>query len=187
MSEFVFDAQGILVSGPVPLVEYVGAGRATASALAAGPDGLYFADLYKDFGAATPIDAGANVFRIRYVGVADFTADTAVGQAAALGRLPRRVFGSPRDRVALGFRRRGLERGARSDPRVRLPRQLRRAPDRDGLGRARGAPEGRGGRGFVAGAQAGVLPGPARPPAACRRCRRSELRAPVPAGHPGDG
>jgi hypothetical protein len=79
VSEFVFDAQGILVSGPVPLIEYVGAGRATATALAAGPDGLYFADLYKDFGAATPIDAGANVFRIRYVGIADFSSNVVSG------------------------------------------------------------------------------------------------------------
>ncbi len=79
ISEFVFDAQGGLVSGPIPLIEYVGAGRATASALAAGPDGLYFADLYKDFGAATPIDAGANVFRIRYVGIADFSVSAASG------------------------------------------------------------------------------------------------------------
>jgi glucose/arabinose dehydrogenase len=80
ISEFAFDAQGVLVSGPVPLIEYIGAGRATAAALAAGPDGLYFADLYKDFGAASAIEAGANVFRIRYVGVADFTADAASGQ-----------------------------------------------------------------------------------------------------------
>ena len=67
------------MSGPVPLIQYVGAGRATVTALAAGPDGLYFADLYEDFGAVTPVDPGANVFRIRYVGVADFTADTAAG------------------------------------------------------------------------------------------------------------
>ena len=79
VSEFVFDAQGALVSGPVPLIEYVGAGRATATALAAGPDGLYFADLYKDFGAVTPIDAGASVFRIRFVGIADFSASVASG------------------------------------------------------------------------------------------------------------
>jgi hypothetical protein len=81
ISEFVLDAQGTLVSGPIPLIEYVGAGHATATALAAGPDGLYFADLYKDFGAATPIDAGANVLRIRYVGIADFSMDAASGIA----------------------------------------------------------------------------------------------------------
>ncbi len=79
VSEFVLDAQGALVSGPVPLVEYIGAGRATATALAAGPDGLYFADLYKDFGAATPVDPGATVFRIRYAGVADFSTTVASG------------------------------------------------------------------------------------------------------------
>ena len=84
VSEFVLDAQGALVSGPIPLIEYVGAGRGTASALAAGPDGLYFADLYKDFGAATPIDAGANVFRIRYAGIADFSASVASGMQPLL-------------------------------------------------------------------------------------------------------
>ena len=86
ISEFVFDAQGTLVDGPAPLIEYVGAGRATATALAAGPDGLYFADLYKDFGAATPTERGAHVFRIRYVGVADFAANASLivaGQSVA--------------------------------------------------------------------------------------------------------
>lgn len=76
ISEFVLDSAGNLIGGPVPLIEYIGAGRATVTALAAGPDGLYFADLYRDFGAATPTDRGANVFRIRYTGIADFAADT---------------------------------------------------------------------------------------------------------------
>jgi glucose/arabinose dehydrogenase len=80
VSEFVLDAQGALLSGPAPLIEYVGAGRATVAALAAGPDGLYFTDLYKDFGAASPLEAGSSVFRIRYVGVADFRADGASGR-----------------------------------------------------------------------------------------------------------
>ena len=83
ISEFSFDADGNLLTGPVPLIEYIGAGRATCTALAAGPDGLYFADLYKDFGAVTPVDAGANVFRIRYVGVADFSASAPSGPAPA--------------------------------------------------------------------------------------------------------
>ena len=47
-----------VTAGPLPLVEYQGAGRGTAVGLAAGPDGLYFTDLYKNFGAATPIDRG---------------------------------------------------------------------------------------------------------------------------------
>lgn len=80
ISEFAFDAAGALVLGPLPLVEYIGAGRASATALAAGPDGLYFADLYKDFGAATPVDRGAHVFRIRYAGLAEFTSDATSGE-----------------------------------------------------------------------------------------------------------
>jgi len=50
------------------LIEYNGVGRATAAGLAAGPDGLYFTDLYKDMDATSPIDAGAKLWRVRYVG-----------------------------------------------------------------------------------------------------------------------
>jgi glucose/arabinose dehydrogenase len=81
ISEFVLGVDGSLVSGPLPLIQYVGAGRATCTALAAGPDGLYFADLYKDFGYVTPVDPGANVFRIFYVGVVDFSATAPPGSA----------------------------------------------------------------------------------------------------------
>jgi len=61
-----------LVRGPAPLIEYDGSGKATVAAIAAGPDGLYFSDLYKDYGMQTPVDRGANVFRIRWTGYADF-------------------------------------------------------------------------------------------------------------------
>ncbi|MFY9550567.1 MAG: PQQ-dependent sugar dehydrogenase, partial [Thermoanaerobaculia bacterium] len=81
VAELVVDGAGNLIAGPLPLVEYVGAGRGTATALAAGPDGLYFADLYKDFGAANPTDRGASVFRIRWTGVADFSAESPAGPA----------------------------------------------------------------------------------------------------------
>jgi PKD repeat protein len=78
----VLDAEGNLVRGPLPVVEYLGSGRGTAVGLAAGPDGLYFTDLYKDFGASTPTEPGASVFRIVWTGIADFTAEpTASGQA----------------------------------------------------------------------------------------------------------
>src|SRR4030095_12701011 len=50
-----------------PLIEYDGVGNATVVGLAAGPDGLYFTDLYKDVGATSPIDRGANLLRVRYV------------------------------------------------------------------------------------------------------------------------
>ena len=51
---------------PHDLVEYTGTGKATAVGLAAGPDGLYFTELYKDLDYTTPIDPGARLFRIRY-------------------------------------------------------------------------------------------------------------------------
>jgi PKD repeat protein len=78
--EFVLDAEGSnVVSGPVTLVEYTGSGKASAAGISAGPDGLYFTDLYQDLGATSPTDAGANVLRIRFVGAADFAADRRAG------------------------------------------------------------------------------------------------------------
>ncbi|MFN0159390.1 MAG: PQQ-dependent sugar dehydrogenase [Bacteroidota bacterium] len=81
ISEFVLGPTGTLISGPTTLIEYNGSGKATASGLAAGPDGLYFADLYKDIDYMTPIDRGANVLRIKFVGSADFEADETYGAA----------------------------------------------------------------------------------------------------------
>jgi PKD repeat protein len=78
--EFVVGLDGTLVSGPTPLVEYNGSGFATAAGLAAGPDGLYFTDLYKDTEAANPTDRGANILRVRFVGTADFEADVTRGE-----------------------------------------------------------------------------------------------------------
>lgn len=68
ISEFVLNASGGLVSGPTPLIEYNGTGKATVVALAAGPDGLYFSDFYKDLNAASPIERGANILRVRWAG-----------------------------------------------------------------------------------------------------------------------
>lgn len=83
---FQLDAAGNRLSGPTTLVEYTGNGRGTAAGLAAGPDGLYFTELYKDLDAATPIDAGARIFRIRYVPAqaGDATFDGAVDGADVL-------------------------------------------------------------------------------------------------------
>jgi glucose/arabinose dehydrogenase len=55
---------------PHGFVEYTGTGKATASGLAAGPDGLYFTDLYKDLDYVTPIDPGARLLRVRQEGFA---------------------------------------------------------------------------------------------------------------------
>jgi glucose/arabinose dehydrogenase len=60
---------GAPLSGPTTFVEYTGTGYASAAALAAGPDGLYFSDLYKDqpIGGDPPSAAGANIYRVRYL------------------------------------------------------------------------------------------------------------------------
>jgi glucose/arabinose dehydrogenase len=65
--EFVPGLDGEIGESPArTLVEYTGTGKATAAGLAAGPDGLYFTDLYKDQGATSGADTGANVWRIRW-------------------------------------------------------------------------------------------------------------------------
>ena len=79
--EYNIDPDGILIDGPNTIVEYTGSGKATAVGLAAGPDGLYFTDLYKDQEYSGPIDTGANVLRIRFIGDADFSADPTSGTA----------------------------------------------------------------------------------------------------------
>jgi hypothetical protein len=65
--EFVLDANGNRVSGPTTLVEYMGTGHSTVVGLAAGPDGLYFTELYEESGATSPTASGARIFRVRYV------------------------------------------------------------------------------------------------------------------------
>ncbi|HZR79849.1 MAG TPA: PQQ-dependent sugar dehydrogenase [Candidatus Binatia bacterium] len=81
ISDFAFTAGGALARPPIALIAYGGNGFATAVGLAAGPDGLYFTDLYKDRDAATPIDVGANVLRVSFLGLADFTSDAVFGAA----------------------------------------------------------------------------------------------------------
>jgi hypothetical protein len=86
--EMVLDANGNLVSGPTTLVEYRGTGQASVVGLAAGPDGLYFSELYKDdVPNPNPFTtsglAGARIFRVRYVNpiVADYQIDGDVDSA----------------------------------------------------------------------------------------------------------
>jgi glucose/arabinose dehydrogenase len=89
VSEFALDSTGARISGPTTLVEYTGTGKATAAGLAAGPDGLYFTDLYKDSGTSAT-DPGANVLRIRWVGTG--TGDFSVAVAPTSRNIKR---GSP--------------------------------------------------------------------------------------------
>ncbi len=79
IEEFQLDVVGNLVGTPQTLVEYNGSGRATACGLAAGPDGLYFTDLYRDLDSSGPTDGGANVLRVRFTGFARFQADVTAG------------------------------------------------------------------------------------------------------------
>ena len=78
--EFELDASGNVVGGPTPLVEYVGLGHSSVVGLAAGPDGLYFTELYEQSGANGPTASGSRVFRVRYTGgpAGDFDLDTDV-------------------------------------------------------------------------------------------------------------
>ncbi len=66
ITEWELDASGALVSGPTTFLEYTGTGRATVCGLAAGPDGLYFTELYKDQNTTGPTAVGARVIRVRY-------------------------------------------------------------------------------------------------------------------------
>ncbi len=81
IQEYVLDAGGALAQGPIDFLTYNGTGKGTAVALAAGPDGLYFSDFYKDLDFAGPTDVGAKILRAKFAGVADFTADVTEGPA----------------------------------------------------------------------------------------------------------
>ncbi|TWT33914.1 Soluble aldose sugar dehydrogenase YliI precursor [Posidoniimonas corsicana] len=72
---FEIDANGDLADGPIPFVEYQGQGRASVAGIAAGPDGLYFSDLYADLDMQNPTAVGARILRVRYVGLATGSAD----------------------------------------------------------------------------------------------------------------
>ncbi|MEM9185336.1 MAG: PQQ-dependent sugar dehydrogenase [Planctomycetota bacterium] len=52
--------------GPESLVDYVGSGRGSVVALAAGPDGVYFSEFYEDTGDNGPTASGSRIFRLRY-------------------------------------------------------------------------------------------------------------------------
>jgi glucose/arabinose dehydrogenase len=104
--EFDLDADGVNRSGPTVLAEYIGAGKATAVGLAAGTDGLYFTDLYKDREFVSPTDRGADVLRIVYCGD-DCPGQPYLGIQPEAGR--QRGESSPVDRQPLqiaGFRMR---------------------------------------------------------------------------------
>lgn len=71
ITEFVLDPNGNLLNGPIPFVDYFGDGYATAVALAAGPDGLYFSDLYRDEQTTGPTAAGGRILRVHFGAAGD--------------------------------------------------------------------------------------------------------------------
>jgi hypothetical protein len=108
--EFDINADGSAVtSGPDTLVEYTGTGKATAVGLAAGEDGLYFTDLYKDQGYQSPIDRGANLLRVYYCGASKRSRCVLRGPRGVL-RAPGRS-GPNRRRYAGRLKRRALPAG----------------------------------------------------------------------------
>jgi hypothetical protein len=85
IQEWVFNDNGtrrVSAAGqpanPRELASYEGSGYSTAAGIAAGPDGLYFSTLYPDVDA-NATNVGAKIFRIVYIGAADFTADKTAG------------------------------------------------------------------------------------------------------------
>ena len=69
ISAFRFDENGQVSEGPTPWVEYTGYGRTSVVAIAAGPDGLYFAEFFDDSpDSQNPTARGARLWRLRWVG-----------------------------------------------------------------------------------------------------------------------
>ncbi|HYV38598.1 MAG TPA: PQQ-dependent sugar dehydrogenase, partial [Gemmataceae bacterium] len=83
ISEFIIDSNGNLVSGPTRLIHYNGTGNSTVVGLAAGPDGLYFTDLYAETGG--PTQFAAHVFRVKYIGTAAPVAPATLSATAVSG------------------------------------------------------------------------------------------------------
>jgi len=66
VTEWVIDQKGNLVEGPRPIAIYNGGGASSSVAIAAGPDGLYFSDFYREDSTENPVARGSNILRISY-------------------------------------------------------------------------------------------------------------------------
>ncbi len=66
VTEWVIDSAGNLITGGRPMAIYDGVGASSVAAIAAGPDGLYFSDLYKEDAISNPLARGANILRLSY-------------------------------------------------------------------------------------------------------------------------
>jgi hypothetical protein len=75
ISELIVTPTGELGGERRVFVEYDGSGKSTAAALAAGPDGLYFSDLFPDDELGNPTHPSAKILRIRRSEAASFIAE----------------------------------------------------------------------------------------------------------------
>jgi glucose/arabinose dehydrogenase len=109
--EFALDAAGNRIGGPTTLIEYRGTGKSSIVGLAAGPDGLYFTELYEDTGANGATAVGARIFRVRYIGqtAGDYNRDDVVDGSDFLAW--QRSFGSVADLNADGNNSRKIDAG----------------------------------------------------------------------------
>jgi hypothetical protein len=71
VTEVILSPTGQLLRGPLPVANYNGFGKSSASAIAAGPDGLYFSELYKEDDFENPAARGSRIFRLSYSAVSD--------------------------------------------------------------------------------------------------------------------
>ncbi|MFZ4576615.1 MAG: lectin-like domain-containing protein, partial [Phycisphaerales bacterium] len=67
ITEWTIDSNGALVGNSRAIAYYNGGGKSTTVAIAAGPDGLYFSDFYKEDSFDDPTARGASIFRARYL------------------------------------------------------------------------------------------------------------------------
>lgn len=71
VSEIILSPSGQLLRGPLPVANYNGFGKSSASAIATGPDGLYFSELYKEDDFENPAARGSRIFKLSYAAVSD--------------------------------------------------------------------------------------------------------------------
>lgn len=75
VTEFTLASDGTRVGGPRPIAIYNGFGKSSASAMAVGPDGIYFCDLYTEAAFDNPTARGSSIIKLSYVAPEDCNAN----------------------------------------------------------------------------------------------------------------
>ncbi len=84
ITEFILDSAGNRIRGPRAVATYAGGGKASCSAIATGPGGIYFADLYKDDSLENPIERGSQILLLSHEPPADCNANSVADVAETL-------------------------------------------------------------------------------------------------------